>query len=189
MRGRSSPRSERVVELERAVLDETHDGERGQTLHAARDREPRVGLVRDLVAAVRSRTPSRRRPRRRGRWTTPEAFSAASASMSLTIVMTGTLPRACGKLPRVVPEAPLEQTEHGLVAGGDGWYVLNARARWYYVTGRGAFCDLEGRAGLLPGRDQRPGSRAGRGDGDVSLGGRPGGLPRRRRRCAPDHRR
>ena len=42
-------------------------------------------------------------------------------------------------------EAPLEQTEHGLVAGGDGWYVLNARAsRWYYVTGRGAFCDLEG---------------------------------------------
>ena len=45
----------------------------------------------------------------------------------------------------MVPEAPLEQTEHGLVAGGDGWYVLNARAsRWYYVTGRGAFCDLEG---------------------------------------------
>ena len=45
----------------------------------------------------------------------------------------------------MVPEAPLEQTEHGLVPGGDGWYVLNARAsRWYYVTGRGAFCDLEG---------------------------------------------
>ena len=40
-------------ELERPVLDETHDGECGQTLHAARDREPRVGLVRDLVAAVR----------------------------------------------------------------------------------------------------------------------------------------
>ena len=47
--------------------------------------------------------------------------------------------------PRMVPEAPLEQTEHGLVPGGDGWYVLNARAsRWYYVEGRGAFCDLEG---------------------------------------------
>ena len=45
----------------------------------------------------------------------------------------------------MVPEAPLEQTEHGLVPGGDGWYVLNARAsRWYHVTGRGAFCDLEG---------------------------------------------
>ena len=45
----------------------------------------------------------------------------------------------------MVPEAPLEQTEHGLVPGGDGWYVLNAReSRWYYVAGRGAFCDLEG---------------------------------------------
>ena len=27
----------------------------------------------------------------------------------------------------MVPEAPLEQTEHGLVANGEGWYVLNAR--------------------------------------------------------------
>ena len=45
----------------------------------------------------------------------------------------------------VVPEAPLEKTDHGLVPKGDGWYVLNARdSRWYYVKGRGAFCDLEG---------------------------------------------
>ena len=45
----------------------------------------------------------------------------------------------------VVPEAPLEQTDHGLVAKGDGWYVLNGRdSRWYYVEGRGAFCDYEG---------------------------------------------
>ncbi len=45
----------------------------------------------------------------------------------------------------MVPEAPLEQTEHGLVPGGEGWYVLNARAsRWYHASGRGAFCDLEG---------------------------------------------
>jgi uncharacterized cupin superfamily protein len=45
----------------------------------------------------------------------------------------------------VVPEASIEQTEHGLVPTGDGWYVLNARdARWYYVAGRGAFCDFEG---------------------------------------------
>jgi uncharacterized cupin superfamily protein len=45
----------------------------------------------------------------------------------------------------VIPEAPLEQTEQGLVPKGDGWYVLNARdARWYYVEGRGAFCDFEG---------------------------------------------
>jgi uncharacterized cupin superfamily protein len=45
----------------------------------------------------------------------------------------------------VVPEAELQQTEHGLVATGEGWYVVNARdARWYYVEGRGAFCDFEG---------------------------------------------
>lgn len=45
----------------------------------------------------------------------------------------------------MVPEAPLEQTEHGLVPSGDGWYVLNAHdARWYHTEGRTAFCDLEG---------------------------------------------
>jgi uncharacterized cupin superfamily protein len=45
----------------------------------------------------------------------------------------------------MVPEAPLEQTEHGLVANGEGWFVTNARdSRWYYVEGRGAFCDFEG---------------------------------------------
>ena len=50
-----------------------------------------------------------------------------------------------GKLPRVIPEALLESTEHGLVPTGEGWYVLNARdSRWYHVKGRGAFCDLEG---------------------------------------------
>jgi uncharacterized cupin superfamily protein len=45
----------------------------------------------------------------------------------------------------VVPEAPLESTEHGLVAKGEGWYVLNARdSRWRYAEGRGAICDIEG---------------------------------------------
>ena len=45
----------------------------------------------------------------------------------------------------MVPEAPLEQTEAGLVPKGDGWFVLNAKdARWYYAGGRPAFCDLEG---------------------------------------------
>ena len=45
----------------------------------------------------------------------------------------------------MVPEAPLEQTEHGLVPGGDGWFVLNAReARWLHTEGRSAWCDLEG---------------------------------------------
>jgi uncharacterized cupin superfamily protein len=45
----------------------------------------------------------------------------------------------------MVPESPLESTEHGLVPKGDGWFVLNAReARWRHVQGRGAFCELEG---------------------------------------------
>jgi len=38
----------------------------------------------------------------------------------------------------VVPEAPLEETEAGLVAAGAGWFVLNARkARWIRRDRRG----------------------------------------------------
>ena len=45
----------------------------------------------------------------------------------------------------MVPEAPLESTEHGLAPKGDGWFVLNAReARWRHSEGRPAICDLEG---------------------------------------------
>jgi uncharacterized cupin superfamily protein len=45
----------------------------------------------------------------------------------------------------VVPEAPLEQTEHGLVPKGEGWFVLNAReARWSDRGPRGARCGFEG---------------------------------------------
>ena len=45
----------------------------------------------------------------------------------------------------MVPEATVDETEHGLVATGEGWYIVNARdTRWYYVEGRTAFCDLEG---------------------------------------------
>jgi uncharacterized cupin superfamily protein len=45
----------------------------------------------------------------------------------------------------VVPEARFEDTEHGLVPTGEGWYVLNAReARWYHAEGRTAYCNLEG---------------------------------------------
>jgi uncharacterized cupin superfamily protein len=52
---------------------------------------------------------------------------------------------ACGKLPLMVSEAPLESTEHGLAPNGDGWFVLNARhARWRDAEGRGAFCEYEG---------------------------------------------
>jgi uncharacterized cupin superfamily protein len=47
----------------------------------------------------------------------------------------------------MVPEAPLEQTDAGLVAKGDGWFVLNAKdSRWYHRDGRPAFCDFEGDA-------------------------------------------
>jgi uncharacterized cupin superfamily protein len=47
-------------------------------------------------------------------------------------------------LPAMVPEAPLERTEHGLANEGDGWFVVNAReARWWYAEGRSAICDFE----------------------------------------------
>jgi uncharacterized cupin superfamily protein len=50
----------------------------------------------------------------------------------------------------VVPESIPEQTEHGLVPKGEGWFVLNMRdAEWRHVDGRGAVClvadDFEGR--------------------------------------------
>jgi uncharacterized cupin superfamily protein len=45
----------------------------------------------------------------------------------------------------VVPEAPLAQTELGLVPAGPGWFVVNAReARWRHVPGRTAICAFEG---------------------------------------------
>ncbi len=45
----------------------------------------------------------------------------------------------------MVPEAPLRQTEHGLVAAGEGWFVLNARmARWRHREGRGDSLPFEG---------------------------------------------
>ena len=45
----------------------------------------------------------------------------------------------------MIPEARLEQTEHGLVPDGDGWFVVNAReARWRERGGRGLRCVFEG---------------------------------------------
>jgi len=44
----------------------------------------------------------------------------------------------------VVPEAPLKQTEHGLAAEGEGWFVLNAReACWRDRPDRGKLCHFE----------------------------------------------
>jgi uncharacterized cupin superfamily protein len=49
----------------------------------------------------------------------------------------------------VTPEAPLEQTEHGLAPEGEGWFVVNAReARWRHVDGRSAICRFEGEPGF-----------------------------------------
>ena len=43
--------------------------------------------------------------------------------------------------PLMVPEAPLEPTDSGLVQAGEGWFVVNARAaRWRYAEGRGGVC-------------------------------------------------
>jgi hypothetical protein len=39
--------------------------------------------------------------------------------------------------PKMVPEAPFEETESGVVPVGNGWFVLNAReARWNQRPGR-----------------------------------------------------
>jgi uncharacterized cupin superfamily protein len=45
----------------------------------------------------------------------------------------------------MVPEAPLQQTETGLVAAGAGWFVVNARdARWVHRDGRGEVAPFTG---------------------------------------------
>src|SRR5512132_4158469 len=45
----------------------------------------------------------------------------------------------------MVPEAPLEQKEGGLVPRGEGWFVVNAReARWRSADGRGAQVSFDG---------------------------------------------
>ena len=44
----------------------------------------------------------------------------------------------------MVPEAPLEQTEGGLVPRGEGWYVLNAREAVWKDGDFGAYTRFEG---------------------------------------------
>ena len=45
----------------------------------------------------------------------------------------------------LTPEVPLRETKHGLVADGDGWFVINARAsRWRDAGHFGLFCNFEG---------------------------------------------
>lgn len=45
----------------------------------------------------------------------------------------------------MVPESELVATEHGRVAKGQGWFILNAReAQWWERKGRGVLCEFEG---------------------------------------------
>ncbi|HET7043575.1 MAG TPA: cupin domain-containing protein [Gaiellaceae bacterium] len=45
-----------------------------------------------------------------------------------------------------VPEIELRETRHGLVADGDGWFVVNARgSRWRDGGPLGFWCDFEGK--------------------------------------------
>jgi uncharacterized cupin superfamily protein len=45
-----------------------------------------------------------------------------------------------------IPEIPLRETKYGLVADGDGWFVINAReSRWRDAGHFGRYCDFEGK--------------------------------------------
>jgi mannose-6-phosphate isomerase-like protein (cupin superfamily) len=52
---------------------------------------------------------------------------------------------AIRQAPLVVPEAKLEETDHGIVPEGDeGWFVVNAlEAPWWHADGRSAICVFE----------------------------------------------
>jgi uncharacterized cupin superfamily protein len=48
-----------------------------------------------------------------------------------------------------VPEAPLEETEHGRTPAGEGWFVLNAKdARWRHNGHGGKLTFFEGSAAM-----------------------------------------
>jgi len=45
----------------------------------------------------------------------------------------------------VVPEAPLEHSDHGVFPVGDGWFVVNAcEAQWFESEGLGFYAPFEG---------------------------------------------
>jgi len=51
----------------------------------------------------------------------------------------------------VVPEAPLERTEHGAFPAGEGWFVVNARdAAWFESDGLGFYAPFEGENARFP---------------------------------------
>lgn len=45
----------------------------------------------------------------------------------------------------MIPEAPLEHSDHGALPVGDGWFVVNARdAQWFESDGLGFYAPFEG---------------------------------------------
>lgn len=51
----------------------------------------------------------------------------------------------------MVPEAPLERTEHGAFPTGEGWFVVNVRdAQWFESDGLGIYAPFEGENARFP---------------------------------------
>jgi uncharacterized cupin superfamily protein len=51
----------------------------------------------------------------------------------------------------VVPEAPLEKTDHGSFPSGDGWFVVNVRdAQWFDSGELGLYAPFEGENARFP---------------------------------------
>jgi uncharacterized cupin superfamily protein len=74
------------------------------------------------------------------------AASAAAARRAVKTMAPRVAPRLAIYAPSVVPEAPLQKTEVGSVANGEGWFVLNARdVSWIRSEERGQDTDFEGR--------------------------------------------
>lgn len=52
----------------------------------------------------------------------------------------------------MLPEAPIEQTGHGLVPAGEGWFVVNVHdARWFESDGLGLYASFESENARFPG--------------------------------------
>src|SRR5437762_7766764 len=78
----------------------------------------------------------------------PRSWRRRSTARSATrpTTRTATRSRTPTSSGPMVPEAPLEQTEHGLAAGSEGWFVVNARETgWWERPSRGLYCELEGK--------------------------------------------
>ena len=130
-----------------------HSGERIRVPGAARPHGRRT--VAHASARVRdarcSQVEHNRSEYGRGRYTLGTAIPAQPSTSPTASTVEGSYPSlrrspvACSYDRTMVPEAPLEQTEHGLAAAGEGWFVLNARAaRWRHSEELRASLRFEG---------------------------------------------